>query len=67
MIAEQKAVNAAYQAMAAAIPVSIQAVYDKRQGVEPAVAAELGRYSAREGQAIMAAVAAARLPVQGNH
>jgi hypothetical protein len=52
----RKSVNAAYQAMEAAIPVSIQAVYDKLQGVEPAVAAELVRYTAREGQAIMAAV-----------
>ncbi len=53
----RKAVNAAYQAMEAAIPVSIQAVYDKLQGVEPAVAAELVRDTAREGQAIMAAIA----------
>lgn len=36
----RKAVNAAYQAMAEAIPVSIQAVSDQLQGVEPAVAAE---------------------------
>ncbi len=55
----RKAVNAAYQAMKGAIPVSIQAVYDKLQGIEPAVAAELVRYTAREGQAIMAAVEAA--------
>jgi IS4 transposase len=61
----RKAVNAAYQAMAEAIPVSIQAVYDKLQGVEPAVAAELVRYTAREGQAIMAAVAAAVLQAPG--
>ena len=52
----RKAVNAAYQAMKEAIPVSLQAVYDKRQGVEPAIAAELVRYTAREGQAIMAAI-----------
>ena len=58
----RKSINAAYQAMKAAIPVSIQAVYDKLQGVEPAVAAELVRYTAREGQAIMVAVAAAALP-----
>ena len=55
----RKAVNAAYQVMKGAIPVSIQAVYDKLQGIEPAVAAELVRYTAREGQAIMAAVEAA--------
>jgi len=58
----RKSVNAAYQAMKAAIPVSIQAVYDKLQGVEPAVAAELVRYTAREGQALMAAVEAAAPP-----
>ena len=58
----RKSVSAAYQAMEAAIPVSIQAVYDKLQGVEPAVAAELVRYTAREGQAIMAAVEAAAPP-----
>jgi len=55
----RKAVNAAYQAMEEAIPVSLQAVYGKLRGVEPVVAAELVRYTAREGQAIMAAVAAA--------
>jgi IS4 transposase len=44
--------------MAEAIPVSIQAVYDKLQGIEPAVAAELVRYTVREGQAILAAIAA---------
>jgi IS4 transposase len=58
----RKSVNAVYQAMEAAIPVSLQAVYDKLQGVEPAVAAELVRYTAREGQAIMAAVEAAAPP-----
>jgi hypothetical protein len=58
----RKSVGAAYQAMEAAIPVSIQAVYDKLQGVEPAVAAELVRYTAREGQAVMAAVEAATPP-----
>jgi IS4 transposase len=55
----RKAVNAAYQAMQEAIPVSIQAVYDKLRGIEPAVAAELVRYTAREGQALIAAIAAA--------
>ena len=39
----RKSVNAAYQAMQAAIPVSIQAVYEKLRGVEPGVAAELVR------------------------
>ena len=55
----RKSVGAVYQAMEEAIPVSIQAVYDKLQGVEPAVAAEWVRYTAREGPAVMAAVAAA--------
>lgn len=55
----RKSVGAAYQALEEALPVSIQAVYNKLQGVEPAVAAALVRYTAREGQAIMAAVEAA--------
>src|SRR5512134_4067785 len=50
----RKSVNAAYQAMQAAIPVSIQAVYDKLRGVEPGVAAERVRYAARDGQAVIA-------------
>ncbi|HYQ91261.1 MAG TPA: transposase [Candidatus Competibacteraceae bacterium] len=55
----RKSVNAAYQAMQAAIPVSIQAVYDKLRGMEPGVAAELVRYAARDGQAVIAALAGA--------
>ena len=55
----RKSVGAAYQAMEEAIPVSIPAVYDKLQGVEPAVAAEWVRYTAREGQAIRVALEAA--------
>jgi IS4 transposase len=54
----RKSVGAAYQALAAAMPVSIQAVYDTLQGVAPAVAAALVRYTVREGQAIRAAIAA---------
>ena len=42
----RKSVGATYQAMEKAIPVSIQAVYDKLQGVEPAVAAEFAVYRA---------------------
>ena len=59
----RQSVGAAYQAMEEAIPVSIQAVYDKLQGVEPAVAAEWVRYTAREGPAVMAAIAAAAAAV----
>ena len=55
----RKSVNAAYQAMQAAIPVSIQAVYEKLRGVEPGVAAELVRYAARDGQAVITALAGA--------
>jgi len=53
----RKSVNAAYQAMQEVIPVSIQAVYEKLRGVEPGVAAELVRYAARDGQAVIAALA----------
>jgi hypothetical protein len=55
----RKSVNAAYQAMAEAIPVSIQAVYEKLRGVEPGVAAELVRYAARDGQAVITTLAGA--------
>jgi hypothetical protein len=55
----RQSVNAAYRAMQAAIPVSIQAGYEKLRGVEPTVAAELVRYAARNGQAVIAALAGA--------
>ena len=55
----RKSVNAAYQAMQAAIPVSIQAVYEKLRGVEPGVAAERVRYAARDGHAVITALAGA--------
>src|SRR5512144_1646434 len=55
----RKSVNAAYRAMQAAIPVSIQAVYEKLRGVEPTAAAELVRYAARNGQAVITALAGA--------
>lgn len=55
----RKSVNAAYQAMQEAIPVSIQAVYAKLRGVEPRVAAELVRYTARDSQAVIATLAGA--------
>jgi len=53
--------------MKQAIPVSIQAVYDKLRGVEPAVAAELVPVYRAEGQAIIAAIEAAApaLPAGG--
>lgn len=41
-----RSVNAAYHASASAIGVSIQAVYDKLAGVEPATSAELVRHTA---------------------
>jgi len=59
----RKSVNAAYQAMAEAIPVSIQAVYDQLRGVEPGVAAELVRYAARGGQDVITALAGASPPL----
>ena len=49
----RKSINAGYQALVEAIPVSIQSVYNKLNGIEPGVAAELVRYSAREGRALM--------------
>ena len=59
----RQSVNAAYQAMVEAIPVSIQAVYDQLRGVEPGVAAELVRYAARGGQDVITALAGASPPL----
>jgi hypothetical protein len=59
----RKSVNRAYEAMKEAIPVTIQAVYDKLRGVEPEVAAELVRYAARDSQAVIAALVGASPPV----
>jgi IS4 transposase len=49
----RKSINAGYQALVEQIPVSIQSVYNKLNGIEPGVAAELVRYAAREGQAVI--------------
>ena len=56
----RKSVNAAYRALVEEIPVSVQAVYDKLKGLEPGTTAELVRYSAREAQAIIEAIAEQR-------
>ena len=57
----QPSVHAAYRAMAKQLGVSDQAVYDKLQHVEPQVAAELVRDSARQAQPVIQALCA-KLP-----
>lgn len=49
----QPSVHAAYQAQAERISVSDQAIYDKLDGVEPVVSAELVRDSARQAESLV--------------
>ena len=58
----RRTVGSAYQAHEHAIPVSIQAVYDKLKGIEPATAAELVRDQAQQAEALIDALEGARRP-----
>lgn len=69
-------INAAHQSRAGEIPVSVASVYNKLQGVEPKVSAELVRESARESAEVLRAMRGTRPPllpgyrtriVDGNH
>jgi hypothetical protein len=72
----QPAVNAAYRAKADALGVSLRAVYDKLERLEPGLSAELVRHTARTLDPVVTAMGrgrAARLPgyrvkfLDGNH
>ena len=72
----QPAVNAAYRAKAEALGVSLRAVYDKLERLEPGVSAELVRHTARTLNPVVTAMGgerAAWLPgyrvkiLDGNH
>ena len=72
----QPAVNAAYRAKAEALGVSLRAVYDKLERLEPGLSAELVRHTARTLRPVIAAMGgerAAWLPgysvkiLDGNH
>src|SRR5512144_1873491 len=72
----QPAVNAAYRAKAEALGVSIRAVYDKLERLEPGLSAELVRHTARTPVPVITAVGGERvawLPgyrikiIDGNH
>ena len=56
----RKSVHVAYQAVAHEMPVSVQSVYNKLNGLEPAISAELVRYSAREARALIEELGAER-------
>ncbi len=56
----QPSVHAAYQAQAEKVGVSDQAIYDKLNGVEPGVSAELVHDSARQATAVIEALRAKR-------
>lgn len=59
----QPSVHAAHQAQAETIGVSDQAIYDKLNGVEPGVSAELVRNSAREAATLIKALRVKRTPL----
>ena len=56
----RRSVGAAYQAQGRRIPVSIQALYDKLKGLEPATAARLVRDQAAEAEALIDQLGGAR-------
>jgi hypothetical protein len=58
----RRTMGSAYQAHEHVIPVSIQAVYDKLKGIEPATAAELVRDQAQQASALIDALEGARPP-----
>lgn len=56
----RKSVNVAYQAVAHEMPVSVQSVYNKLNGLEPTMSAELVRFSAQEATALIEELGAKR-------
>lgn len=60
---QQPSVHAAYQGARKAIPASIKAVYDKLNGLEPAVSAALVGYSAEQATAVIDTLEGARTPL----
>jgi hypothetical protein len=58
----QPSVNAAYQGMGESIPVSLKAVYDKLNGLEPKVSAGLVGYSAQQAREVIEALEGERPP-----
>jgi IS4 transposase len=63
----RRTVGSAYQAHEHTIPVSIQAVYDKLKGIEPATAAELVREQAQQAEALIEALEGARPPLLSDY
>src|SRR5688572_22092038 len=57
-----KSLNAAYQDHEESIPVSLTSVYNKLQGIEPDVSAELVRHTAQRLLAVQQLVKGARQP-----
>lgn len=57
---QQPSIHAAYQAAREPIAVSVKAVYNKLNGVEPGTSAALVRYSAEQAEELIAAVGEAR-------
>jgi hypothetical protein len=56
----RKSVNVAYQAVEHEMPVSVQSVYNKLNGLEPNISAELVRFSAQEATGLIEELGAER-------
>ncbi len=56
----RKSVNVAYQAAKHEIPVSVQSVYNKLNGLEPGISAELVRFSAQKATEVIEELGAER-------
>ena len=56
----RKSVNVAYQAVEHEMPVSVQSVYNKLNGLEPHISAELVRFSAQEATGLIEELGAQR-------
>ncbi len=59
----RKSVNVAYQALEHEMTVSVQSVYNKLNGLEPKISAELVRLSAREATGLIEELGAERAPL----
>jgi IS4 transposase len=63
----RRTIGSAYQAHEQDIPVSIQAVYDKLQGIEPATTAELVHAQAQQAEGLINALDGARPPLLSDY
>lgn len=62
-----KSVHAAYQALKTEIPVSVKSLYNKLNGLEPEISANLVRYAARQAKPVIEKLGGAADPLLPGH